>query len=155
MAKARTKLAEAKAAVERSRSKYEEAMRDLVVVRQAGFPELKCPAPVREDRFPMVPTIAAADLGEPKQTDQLGKGSFASVYQVELPLVGPCAFKKLEGLVDRNALMREAAAMWDVRHCEDIVRLLMVCDEPKQLGLVLELAEAGRWGRCCTSGESD
>ena len=106
---------------------------------------MKCPAPAREDRFPQVPTVGARDLSELQQLPRLGQGSYASVYQVELPLVGPCAFKKLEGMVDR-ATLREAASMWQLRHSEHIVRVLMVCDELGQLGLVLELVEGGSLG---------
>jgi hypothetical protein len=143
---AKKKAADARVAVAASRAKYEDAVRDLVAVRQAGFPELQCPAPARADCFPQVPTIGAKDLGELHLMPRLGAGSFASVYQIELPLVGLCAFKKFEGVVDRATLAREAAAMWELRHSEQIVRLLMLCEEPGNLGLVLELVEGGSLG---------
>jgi hypothetical protein len=146
VAKAARNVAEASEAVEVARGRYEEAMRDLVAVRQAGFPELRCPAPARDDRHTQVPRIAAKDLGELQLMPRLGVGSFASVYQVELPLAGPCAFKKLDGLVDKETLMREAAAMWQLLHSEQVVRLLFVCDEPGSLGLVLEMLEGGSLG---------
>ncbi len=63
---------------------------------------------------------------------------------MELPLIGPCAFKKLEGCVDRETLMREA--MWELRFSEHVVRLVAVCDEPGHMGLVLELVEGGSLG---------
>ncbi len=144
--KAKCKVSDAKLLVELNRLRYEEAIKQLVALRQAGFPELRCAAAVREDHFPQVPTIAAKDLGEMHSTTKLGKGSFASVYQVELPLTGLCAFKKLEGSIDRSTMLREAAAMWQLRHSEHIVRLLKVCDEPGHLGLVLELLDGGSLG---------
>ncbi len=146
VAEAKSKVVEANMLVEQKRFRYEEAVRQLVAVRQAGFPELRCPTMSREDRFPQVPTIDAKDLGELQPSSRLGKGSFASVYEVELPLVGPCAFKKLDGSIGRETLMREAAALWELRHSEHIVRLLMVCDEPGKLGLVLELVDGGSLG---------
>jgi hypothetical protein len=140
------KTADARVLVGTSRAKYEDAVRDLVAVRQAGFPELRCPAPARSDCFSQVPMITRQDLGELHLMPRLGTGSFASVFQIELPLVGLCAFKKLEGVVDRGTLLREAAAMWELRHSEQVVRLLMLCDEPGSLGLVLELVEGGSLG---------
>ncbi len=63
--KAKRKVSEAKALVEHCRFKHEQAVKELIAVRQAGFPELRCPSAFpKQDRFAEVPAVASADLGD-------------------------------------------------------------------------------------------
>ncbi len=96
------------------------------------------------DPFPNVPTVSYSDFGE--LLDKICAGSFADVYRVEMPVTGPCAFKQLRQAVDPVVLMKEATSMWQLRHCEHIVRLLKVCTDAGHQGLLLELVEGGSLG---------
>jgi serine/threonine protein kinase/Ran GTPase-activating protein (RanGAP) involved in mRNA processing and transport len=141
--KAQQKLNEARERMSQCRIQYEAAVASLIDIRQAGYPELHCAAAAKNDRFPNVPTISFNELGE---VEKIGGGTFADVFKVELPVTGPCAFKQLRGNIGQDALMKEAAAMWELRHSEHVIRLLKVCTEPGHQGLLLELADGGSLG---------
>jgi serine/threonine protein kinase len=143
--KAQQKVIDARARVVQCRREYEAAVASLIEIRQAGYPELRCPAAEKNDRFPNVPTIAFSELDLDEKA-KIGHGTFADVFRVELPVTGPCAFKRLRGNIAENALMKEAAAMWELRHSANVIRLLKVCTEPGQQGLLLELADGGSLG---------
>jgi serine/threonine protein kinase/Ran GTPase-activating protein (RanGAP) involved in mRNA processing and transport len=129
--------------VRQTRVAYEAAMSLLVDLRQAGYPELRCAAALKADRFPNVPSVSFGDL---TVVEKIGGGAFADVLKVELPVTGVCAFKQLRSNVADEELMKEAAALWEMRFCEHVVKLLMVCREPGKQGLLLELADGGSLG---------
>jgi hypothetical protein len=139
---ARAKLEVAQENVRRSRLKYEAAVSSLIDIRQAGYPDLRCVAAAKVDRFPDVSAVLFSDL---TVMEKIGGGSFAYVFKVELPVTGMCAFKQLRGDIPDEVLMKEASAMWDMRHSEHVIKLLKVCREPGNQGL-LELAEGGSLG---------
>ena len=140
---AKAKVASANAKVAESRNVYEAAVTDMVELRQAGYPELQCAAAAKVDRFPNVPSVSFNDL---TVVGEIGGGSFADVLKVELPVTGMCAFKKLRSKMPDEELMKEAAALWEMRFSDHVVKLLMVCREPGKQGLLLELADGGSLG---------
>lgn len=143
--KSQKKVSDARQRVLQCRSDYDVAVALLSEIRQAGYPELRCPAAARIDRFPNVPTISFSELDLDEKA-KIGHGTFADIFRVELPVTGPCAFKRLRGNISEDALMKEAAAMWELRHSEHVIRLLKVCSEPGHQGLLLELADGGSLG---------
>ncbi len=144
IAKAEAKLSDAKCRVIQCRAVYEQAVAAMLAVRQSGYPEMQCVAAANHDPFPCVPTIGFGEMGD--DWTKIGGGAFADVLRVELPVTGPCAFKQLRHAVDIDVLMKEAAAMWQLRHSEHVVRLLKVCTDAGHQGLLLELAESGSLG---------
>ncbi len=89
--KAKSKLVAANLLLVQNRSAYEAAVSSLVELRQAGYPELRCAAAAKIDRFQNVPCVAFSDLSI---VEKIGGGAFADVYRVELPVTGMCAFKQ-------------------------------------------------------------
>jgi hypothetical protein len=132
-------LEAAKARVGEARKSYEDALRVLLDIRALGYPELRCSAALKRDQFPNVPEIDADEL---EVGPLLGRGAFSDVYEAVLPLTGRVALKELRIAEARDELLAEAAAMWEVRHCDHVVRLLKVCTG-KRIGLVMEFMEGG------------
>jgi serine/threonine protein kinase len=141
---ARAKLERAQGNVRQARLAYEAAVLSLIDIRQAGYPELRCVGAAKVDRFPDVPAVSFSDL---TVMEKIGGGAFADVFKVELPVTGLCAFKQLRGDILDEVLMKEAAAMWEMRHSEHVIKLLKVCREPGKQGLLLELADGGSLGK--------
>ncbi len=135
-------MAQAKMAA--ARVSHELAVAAVLAVRQTGYPELRCAAAAPRDQFSLVPRISFSEIeiGAHEHV-KLGGGMFADVLLVELPVSGQCAFKRFRKASGERELMREAAAMWDVRRDDHVVRLLKVCSDKGHQGLLLELMEGG------------
>ncbi len=137
----------AKTGVGSARQSYNTAVSDLLELRLLGYPELKCAAASSNDRFKDVPRITFDEMESLAPRMLISKsGAFADVYRVELPVSGACAFKELRLPVAEATLLKEASAMWDLRHHPNIVKILKVCVDPGHQGLLLELMERGSLG---------
>lgn len=126
-------------AVDESRKQYDIALRDVLALRELGYPELRCSAAPKRDRFANVPEISVDEL---ELGAVLGRGAFSDVFEASLPLTGKVAFKELRFDEAPDVLLSEAAAMWEVRNCDRVVQLLKVCTG-KRVGLVMEFMEGG------------
>ncbi len=136
-----------------ARASHEDAIAMLITLRQAGYPEVRCAGAAPRDQFDVVPRIAYSEfemvhhyVNGTFEDVKIGGGMFADVFVVELPASGRCAFKQFRKAVNERELMREAAAMWDVRHDDHVVRLFKVCTDKGHQGLLLELMEGGSLG---------
>ena len=122
------------------REEYEEVLRRMHEVREAGYPEFKCPGVSRSlQDVESIPEISREELEAHEEPwEQVGSGAFGIVYRHTMPRVGLVAFKKFHGHVEVRKMREEAAAIFKLRH-PNIVHLYGVCMEP--LGLVLELVD--------------
>ena len=123
-----------------ARAEYEKVLGLMHEVRDAGYPEFKCPGVSRSiQNVESIPEITREELEALEEPwEELGSGAFGIVYRHTMPRVGLVAFKKFHGHVDVSKMREEAAAIFKLRH-PNIVHLYGVCVEP--LGLVLELVE--------------
>lgn len=128
--------------LQQQRMLFEDRQKELLRIRNAGFPEIHCSSSSQDDIIlPQVPQItmeqllSLGPLGEP-----IGRGGFAEVFRLELPATGSVAFKRLRGGGSQAEIMREAKPMWALRH-PNLVQLLMVCLDAGSMGLVLEWVE--------------
>jgi hypothetical protein len=129
-----------------ARRLYTQTVGELLNIRLCGYPELKCAAASAQDLFKEVPRISFAELDLDEKAKPFAQGAFADVFKVDLPVSGVCAFKRLRSNVPESVLMKEASAMWEFRHHPNIVKLLKVCVEEGNQGLLLELVEGGSLG---------
>ena len=133
--------------VANARAEYNAALKEVVAIKQVGYPEMNCGAAV-DLNLPEVPEISLRELEAFDELDSLqpvGKGGVAQVYKVEVPGMGVVAFKRFNSGVDTKVLKREVSALWKLSH-PNIVGLRAVCLEPRFEGLVLEYVEGGTLG---------
>jgi serine/threonine protein kinase len=126
-----------------ARANYEKALRRVAEIRDAGYPELKCPGISKQIDTDGIPEIALEELqilGPLSEFDVIGEGGMARVYRHELPRVGTIAFKRFSSGIDAEQMKREAAAIFRLRH-PNIVHLYGICVEPGYVGLVLEMVD--------------
>jgi len=127
------------------RLQFEKAAIRLTEIRALGYPELRWKGSLRSTSIENIPTISVDDLQifQPLECcELLGEGALAHVYQVELPVRGLVAFKRFKKGVNLNAMRKEAAAIFKLRH-PNIVRLMAICLDKGYEGLVMELVTRG------------
>jgi serine/threonine protein kinase len=135
-----------RAAVCTAREAYNEAVRHLMAVVAAGYPEIASGATVStQTLLPHVPLISSSELQSIRTLDiahAKGHGLVADVFVMELPVTGEVAFKRFRDSVNADELLLEANMLWTLRH-PNVVRLLHVCVDEGMHGLVLEYMEGG------------